>query len=33
MLATSLNATHLHLIVNHAPIFLTFAGILAALWG
>jgi uncharacterized membrane protein len=27
------NAAHLHLVVNHAPIFLTFAGILTALWG
>jgi uncharacterized membrane protein len=28
-----MNAAHLHLIVNHGPIFLTFAGILTALWG
>lgn len=28
-----MNAAHLHLIVNHAPVFLTFAGILSALWG
>lgn len=27
-----MNAAHLHLVVNHGPVFLTFAGILSALW-
>ncbi len=28
-----MNDAHLHLIINHAPLFLAFAGLLVAVWG